>query len=74
MDNSNGAVLGWQIWKLPRFTPMLELWSEGWTIRALCLAALGFWILFVVGLIVWTDPSVNLDQVVSQIRLEIFDP
>ena len=53
---------------------MLELWSGGWAIRALCLAALGFWILFVVGLIVWTDPSVNLDQVVSQIRLELFDP
>ncbi|MGO9122988.1 MAG: hypothetical protein ACLQPD_35875 [Desulfomonilaceae bacterium] len=73
MDNSNGAVLGLPGWKLPRFTPLLALWSEGWRIRALCLTALGFWILFVVGLIMWTDPSVNLDQVVSQIRLELFD-
>ena len=74
MDNSNGTVTGLREWKLPRFTPLLALWSEGWRIRALCLAALGFWILFVVGLIMWADPSVGLDQVVSQMRLEFFDP
>jgi len=74
MDNSNGIALGLRDWKLPRFTPLASMWSEGWWIRALCLTALGLWVLFVVGLIVWRDPSVNLDQVVSQMRLELFDP
>jgi hypothetical protein len=73
MGNSSGGVMGLKDWRLPRFTPLLEIWGEGWELRALCLAILGFSIIYVIGLLLWRDPSVNLDQVVSQLRLELFD-
>ncbi len=73
MGNPSGGVMGLQVWRLPRFTPLFAIWEEGWSIRALWLTSLGLWMLFVVGLIMWRDPSVNLDQVVSQLRLELFD-
>jgi hypothetical protein len=73
MGHSNGALLGLKEGRASVFTPLLALWSEGWSIRALCLAALGLWILYVVGLIMWRDPSIDWHGIASQVQLFISD-
>jgi hypothetical protein len=73
MAKSNGAILSLRRVAFPDFTSLLAFWDKDWLPIALCVAALAFWILFTVGLFMWSDPSVNWDDVLSQARLALFD-
>jgi len=73
MARLNGAALRLRETGLPDFTSWTTTRDKDWTTLALCVAALGFVILFTAGLSLWSDPSVNWDGVLSQFRLENFD-
>jgi len=57
----------------PAFNSLLAIWSEDGMPIALGLVGLGLFIIFVVGLFTWRDPSINWDVIASQVQLFISD-